>query len=400
MMKYIWIGSVKEPEDLDKMVQKGYNDLSGNNYQLSYIKAIEYASKSNVSIVNCLNFLKDGKIKIKANIWNRKNEENVDIGFVNIPIVSQVSKIRNIKYHLKSLLNKHKDEDICILIAAMSTPLMSAAKVAKKIRKNNKNKTEIVQIVPDLPQFMNFNNDEKLKNLLKKIDYLHMKKYLKFCNKFIFFTEEMSNYLNIKRDYIVVEGISDIDENYVKSKKTKQQIIYAGAINDTFGIYELIEAFKKIDSSKFKLLLYGNCKNKSKLLSKIKGFNNIKYMGIISKEELIKIEKESYFMINPRNSIGEYTKYSFPSKTLDYMISGRPVIMYKLHGIPSEYNEHLIYIDDTGNHVNDIYNCICKCINMTEKEIEKIGLGAYNFILNNKSYKVQGKKIIEFIRGI
>lgn len=398
-MKYIWIGSVKDPEDLEKMVKKGYSDLSGNNYQLSYIKAIEYASKSNVSIINCLNFSENGKRKTKANKWSRKNEENVDIGFINIPIISQVSKIKNIKYHLKSLINKYKDEDICILIAAMSTPLMSAAKVAKKLRKNNKNKTEIVQIVPDLPQFMNFNNDEKLKNILKKIDYIYMKKYLKFCNKFIFFTEEMSNYLNIKKDYIVIEGISDIDKDYIKSKKTKHQIVYAGAINDTFGIYELIEAFKMINTSTFELLLYGNCKNKSKLLSKIKDVKNIKYMGIVSKDELMKIEKESYFMINPRNSIGEYTKYSFPSKTIDYMISGRPVIMYKLHGIPSEYDDHLIYIVDTGNHVNDIYNCLLKCMNMTEKEIEIIGLDAYNFILNNKSYRVQGEKMIKFIRG-
>ena len=41
--------------------------------------------------------------------------------------------------------------------------------------------------------------------------------------------------------------------------------------------------------------------------------------------------------MNPRSADAEYTKYSFPSKTIEYLATGVPVVMNRLPGIPEEY---------------------------------------------------------------
>ena len=43
---------------------------------------------------------------------------------------------------------------------------------------------------------------------------------------------------------------------------------------------------------------------------------------------------QSLWPVNPRQNNEEFTKYSFPSKTMEYLASGVPVVAYKLDGIP------------------------------------------------------------------
>ena len=52
--------------------------------------------------------------------------------------------------------------------------------------------------------------------------------------------------------------------------------------------------------------------------------------------------------VNPRPGAADFTRYSFPSKTLEYLDAGKPVLAYRNDGIPPEYDEHLLYISDPG----------------------------------------------------
>lgn len=41
--------------------------------------------------------------------------------------------------------------------------------------------------------------------------------------------------------------------------------------------------------------------------------------------------------MNPRQNDDEYTKYSFPSKNIEYLMTGNTVVAYMLDGMPKEY---------------------------------------------------------------
>ena len=79
-------------------------------------------------------------------------------------------------------------------------------------------------------------------------------------------------------------------------------------------------------------------------MSHVKNNEKIKYFGVIDFESILLRQKNTDLLINPRPSIDEYTKYSFPSKIMEYMASGTPVLTTKLSGIPMEYYDYYILL--------------------------------------------------------
>ena len=53
------------------------------------------------------------------------------------------------------------------------------------------------------------------------------------------------------------------------------------------------------------------------------------------------MQHKATILVNPRTSEGEFTKYSFPSKTMEYLLAGRCVVVNRLPGIPEEYYQYV-----------------------------------------------------------
>ena len=49
------------------------------------------------------------------------------------------------------------------------------------------------------------------------------------------------------------------------------------------------------------------------------------------------MQHKATILVNPRTSEGEFTKYSFPSKTMEYLLAGKSVVINRIPGIPEEY---------------------------------------------------------------
>ena len=118
-------------------------------------------------------------------------------------------------------------------------------------------------------------------------------------------------------------------------------------------------------------------------------------MGIRPNAEVVAIEQRAALLVNPRPTAPDYTKYSFPSKNMEYMISGTPILTTKLPGMPKEYYPHIYTIEeDTSDGVAD---ALKKVFSESFAERMKKGENARRFVLENKSNVMQAKKIIEFL---
>ena len=106
-------------------------------------------------------------------------------------------------------------------------------------------------------------------------------------------------------------------------------------------------------------------------------------------------QQKSTILINPRTNNEEYTKYSFPSKNLEYLLSGRPTVAYMLDGMPEEYKNYFIIPEDDS--ADSLAKTISNILIMSDEEQEIIGKKARDFVLNNKNYIIQSKKIIDLI---
>ena len=76
------------------------------------------------------------------------------------------------------------------------------------------------------------------------------------------------------------------------------------------------------------------------------------------------------------------------------MLAGKPVIAYKLMGIPDEYDNYLLYIEPSKTGLAD---CIRKYGNTSKEDLMKIGEKNRLFAEENKNYVIQTEKILKMM---
>jgi len=250
----------------------------------------------------------------------------------------------------------------------------------------------VIMIVTDLPdyQFDGGKTAEKYNQLLDKAD------------GYIFLTEQMNEKVNKQnKPYIVLEGHADYalptirqSEKY-ENDTGKKVVVYAGSIAKLYGIQNLVQGFILADIPNTELHIFGDGDYREELEEIAKTSDNVKYMGVRPNSEIVYAEQRASLLVNPRPSEPEYTKYSFPSKTMEYMVSGTPVLTTKLPGIPKEYYPYVYTIDkETADGIGEKLKEIFALPVMLRNEK---GEKAREFVLENKSNVVQARKILNFL---
>ena len=135
--------------------------------------------------------------------------------------------------------------------------------------------------------------------------------------------------------------------------------MYAGKLHKKFGVNSLVDAMKFIDKKNVKLLLYGDGDSVDYIKNAARSDARIEYRGVVPVTEVEKIIRSVSLLINPRPNDSEFVKYSFPSKTVEYLLSGTPFASVRLPGIPREYYNYIVPIEKSdpiviADAINDI----------------------------------------------
>lgn len=158
---------------------------------------------------------------------------------------------------------------------------------------------------------------------------------------------------------------------------------------------ELLSAFELIKGPNYRLIIcgLGNAEDDIKALSARDP--RINFRGKVTHSEVLKLQNQVTVLVNPRQNTEEFTKYSFPSKTMEYLSSGTPVVAYKLDGIPDEYDEYINYVPDNSPEV--LASVIQKVCELSSEERGQMGREAQAFVLKEKNKDAQTKRILDFV---
>ena len=112
---------------------------------------------------------------------------------------------------------------------------------------------------------------------------------------------------------------------------------------------------------------------------------------------MIQEQLTASLLLNPRLTDAEYVKYSFPSKTMECMASGTPLLTTKLPGMPKEYYPYVYFFENESEE--GMLETFQSVLSKTEEELHADGARAKDFVLENKTNIVQAKKLIAFINS-
>lgn len=267
-----------------------------------------------------------------------------------------------------------------------------------RIKKRNPHMKTIL-ICPDLSIYMDLDAKKKpIKAFLKKIENLIAQKLLKSVDGYVLFTEQMNDYFSkFNKPYTVIEGV--YRDKYALTASDKQRfIMHAGSLHYNIGIEELIAAFEQLPNQEQELWFFGSGAMDGYIQKKAQENPGIKHMGFVDPQQLFEYEKQATLLVNVRDPNAEYTKYSFPSKTFEYMASGTPFLTTDLSGIPSEYKDYLFTIPN--NSVDEVKKGMERVLALTDQERETFGQQARAFVLSQKNKQIQSKRFADFLMGL
>lgn len=397
---YIFLGFVLPESEMTPIFQEDRSpQVQTHKFSWNLIKAIEANRDFEISYISSKavsDYPNYPHKKVTGRIWE------VDEGAFHL-------RIREISFHNTSLLKipsrffhtlaaflkeYKKKQTKGLIIYSVHVPYMLLGYLLAKCLK-----LEVIAIWTDPPS-VKAHGDSFLKDKLRGFERSISEYLMKRVDKVIALTKYLAADFAPNKPYLVIEGIiNPSDSKAIGTDEIRQhdeiKVVYTGSISSHYGLNNIVEAFKKFDpSSQIILEVYGKGDYVETLKQVEQNYPHIRYKGFKTYAEILSIQREADFLINARASTDDYVKYSFPSKTLEYMLSGTPLITTLLPGIPEEYRPFLIVLKDNAPHT--IYDCLLDLKSMPLIERQQFGEKAETFALT-KDYLHQGKKIVDFI---
>lgn len=390
-MKILFLGTLYPHEREQEFMQKSRMfDYPGNALQWSLIEG--FGQLVDLHVVTVPSSLRYQGLKCPGSLFSHNDGVTTDysVYFIDIRVVKQLISARNI-----SKIIDNQDYDV-IFIYSINANLLKPAYQYKKKHPNVK----IVEIITDLPMLMS-SSTNVVYRALKRIEVVADIKYMKAVDGFILLASEMRTKLPIgNKPWIQVEGIFNPKDkvNDIITKPEEKIILYTGNLDARYGIMDLLNAFSLTTDSSYRLWICGSGDSVEAIQCCEKQDNRIRFLGSVPRYEALKLQKQATLLVNPRHSSEEYTKYSFPSKTMEYMASGTPTLMNRLKSLPDDYIPHLFLFDDES--VKGMSKKMDEILSKSSGYLVKFGMQAAEFIMNSKTSIHQVKRILEFIEKL
>lgn len=273
------------------------------------------------------------------------------IGYPNLPGASLVTPVIPLTGAILHELRRLPEGPVTVIV---NTPLLPVALALQGVRRLTRRKLTTVLVVPDIPSQVTemagmTGAKAKVFGALNAWSMRLARKY----DRVVMLTEAMDDFFGLPPERrLVMEGL--IDESRMSRlpaptplpEGVDEVILYTGSLFRVFGVMTLVEAFRLGDFPRAELWICGSGETAGELERISAQDPRIRFFGLVDADRALALQSQATILANPRPSTGEYTQYSFPSKTLEYLTAGKTVIMNRLPGVPEEYDRYVHYAQD------------------------------------------------------
>lgn len=293
-----------------------------------------------------------------------------------------------ISAYFKLVEIKKTNPDMFICVDILKGELSIAANLFKIFHK-----CTMTAIVTDVPSYR---ATETRKGLMS-IPYRLKNALIAGYDNYVFLTEQMNDLLNYShKPYVIIEGVADNSFNApmisLDEKYTEKVVMMAGLLEPEYGVDDLVRAFHNIKMDDIRLHLYGRGSSVNIIKDYASKDSRICFFGEVLNQQILDEERKVTLLVNPRKLEGEWVKYSFPSKNIEYMASGTPLLAYYLPCIPQEYADKFFVIDP-----ENLEESLKNILSLKREDLNFFGIKAQKWICEQKKPHIQASKIIKML---
>ena len=322
-------------------------EQAANLYQRKLIGGLRshLCRLSVISVPYCGAWPIRSKMAVFRGFQSASVEKITYVPFHNLWGWRSISRARSLKKPVDHFIQETQGEKRAIIVYAPHTPFLYAAVRAKRKAPD----LHISLIVPDLPQYMNLNTSyRRFYDFCKYFDIRFFEKLNREVDSYLLLTRAMADVLHTgSRPCVIAEGLADTAVMPLAAERTKT-FVYAGKLVRRFGVDRLLQAFSQLDDETYRLIICGTGEMRPDVEHAAQQDRRICYMGVVPHNEMVNILRGAGVLVNPRAGGDIYTRYSFPSKVMEYLQTGLPVVSECLSGMPEVYRQ-LLYCPEDGS---------------------------------------------------
>lgn len=396
------------PEDkrISERTKKRLPGISLHKFTSAIIQGLDQNLEDTVdvfNIINTLNYPDFPQLIFPTEKWSHTQGANDwHIGYLNLFGIKYMTQAEGLYQKLCKWVKSKGDAPCMICVHHIYFPAMYAA---TRVKRKFGDRVKLCLITGDMNgQYGLVAQSEKS---LKQWLTLYLEKWVDKLatgfDCFVFATKYMAEAFGVAdKPFVVVECAYSEPSYYMSLEDTSQEdekiIFYAGALREEYGIPHLLRAFSMIEDPSYRLWLAGGGNAEKIIAEYAQKDPRIEFLGFITPQEVDIRQKKSTVLVSARTTERPFVKYSFPSKTMEGLASGKPYVAHKLPCDPDEYADFIQYADDESDEA--LRNKIVQICQLSREERDAISRKAREFVLREKNPKMMCKRIADMWKSV
>ena len=256
--------------------------------------------------------------------------------------------------------------------------------------------------VPIVPIAADLNSPEIVKPGLRGYDARIQVALLKRMTGVVTFSSLTARDFQLTQPVIKVEpGVNAADFPTLPSLEPELQgrkvVMFSGTLIEASGIVQLLRAIALVKDPNVELWITGRGDLQAQVEAAARHDSRIRYLGFVDRLELLHLYRRAMVLINPRPASLPEHRYNFPSKLLQYMATGRPVITTAT-GDVGEYEQFVFLLhEETATAMARLIEEVCA---MPTEAREARARQARTYVLQHKTWEVESRRTYEFLSSL
>ena len=223
-------------------------------------------------------------------------------------------------------------------------------------------------------------------------------KYIPLLDGRIVINELIAEHYAPGKDFFLVDG--GINNNVIQHLfplKEKTSDVYtfvlAGMLWDQNGTKLVLDTMKRYSNPNVRVIFAGKGNDVSLIEEAAQKDFRISYVGMLNMDDLFKLYEEADVLLNLR--LEEEIDFHFPGKLLEYLATGRYVISTPVAHAERDYGNYMSVLHDKTPE--GFIKMMESILIMGKQELLNKGIKARQFMLGNRTWEVQTKRILNYM---
>lgn len=255
----------------------------------------------------------------------------------------------------------------------------------------------IVGVVADLF----FAGSEPPKGLLRRVEAQFGKALLADLDGVLAFSSLVLSDFGVRAPSLRAVPAMDASEVLtglpVKSSECRRIALFSGSLVKSNGVDLLLEAFRRRRVRDTELWIVGRGPMEDEI-RRLPVEEGVCFKGFLRREELLDLQRNSLLLVNPRPNTMREHRYNFPSKMIEYMASGRPVVTTGSTDIRADYWPYVLGIE--REDPEGVAEALDRGFTMDGAALDALGARARLKVLEEKTWAAEGRRVAEFLGNL